>query len=238
MASLSSPLIFTPRIPIKSDHHLPLFPIHPQTPRILSPLQASGRISNYKQEVVLVADRRNWSGGVGDFEDDGETDGDEEEDDRSLDLLVRFVHNVFRKVSRRARKAVRSVIPLPISTKLVGFSVNGVIILAFLWILKAFLEGCPTYKKAAMVEEACSMMRTVCGLVHSLQVDSCQPSSFYKCIRAYLQDDQGKKFLVSCIVEEKQKENKGLTVDTVLSSPRKGHRLSERRIRLRKSSNC
>eukprot|EP00262_Sarcandra_glabra_P004187 TRINITY_DN1516_c0_g1_i4.p1 TRINITY_DN1516_c0_g1~~TRINITY_DN1516_c0_g1_i4.p1 ORF type:complete len:192 (+),score=25.03 TRINITY_DN1516_c0_g1_i4:115-690(+) len=140
MASLSSPLIFTPRIPIKSDHHLPLFPIHPQTPRILSPLQASGRISNYKQEVVLVADRRNWSGGVGDFEDDGETDGDEEEDDRSLDLLVRFVHNVFRKVSRRARKAVRSVIPLPISTKLVGFSVNGVIILAFLWILKAFLE--------------------------------------------------------------------------------------------------
>ncbi|VVB10470.1 unnamed protein product [Arabis nemorensis] len=51
-----------------------------------------------------------------------------------------FVENVFRKISKRARKAVRSILPVSISTKLVGFSVNGVLILAFLWILKAFLE--------------------------------------------------------------------------------------------------
>ncbi|KAJ4899009.1 Uncharacterized protein Rs2_12960 [Raphanus sativus] len=73
-------------------------------------------------------------------EDEDEQEEEEEEEDRSLDLLLRFVENVFRKVSKRARKAVRSVLPVSISTKLVGFSVNGVLILAFLWILKAFLE--------------------------------------------------------------------------------------------------
>lgn len=73
------------------------------------------------------------------YEDDDDDEGEEEED-RSLDLLVKFVENVFRKVSKRARKAVRSVLPVAISTKLVGFAVNGLIILSFLWVLKAFLE--------------------------------------------------------------------------------------------------
>ncbi|KAJ0252034.1 Uncharacterized protein HA466_0128980 [Hirschfeldia incana] len=75
-----------------------------------------------------------------DDEEYEEEDDQEEEEDRSLDLLLRFVENVFRKVSKRARKAVRSILPVSISTKLVGFSVNGVLILAFLWILKAFLD--------------------------------------------------------------------------------------------------
>ncbi|GJV57039.1 protein short hypocotyl in white light 1 [Tanacetum coccineum] len=75
-----------------------------------------------------------------DDDDEDEEEEEEEEDDRSLDLLIKFVENVFKKVSKRARKAVRSVLPLNIPTKLVGFSVNGVIILAFFWILKAFLE--------------------------------------------------------------------------------------------------
>ncbi|XP_073029727.1 uncharacterized protein [Primulina eburnea] len=74
----------------------------------------------------------------GDFDD--EDDEEDEEEDRSLDLLIRFVENVFKKVSRKARKAVKSVLPIPISTKLVGFAVNGTIILTFLWVLKAFLE--------------------------------------------------------------------------------------------------
>ncbi|KAK4438004.1 protein SHORT HYPOCOTYL IN WHITE LIGHT 1 [Sesamum alatum] len=73
-------------------------------------------------------------------EDDDDDDEEEEGEDRSLDLLIRFVENVFRKVSRKARKAVKSVLPVPISTKLVGFAVNGTIILTFLWVLKAFLE--------------------------------------------------------------------------------------------------
>lgn len=44
---------------------------------------------------------------------------DDDDEDRTLDLLVRFFQNVFKKVSKRARKAVRSVLPLPISSHLV-----------------------------------------------------------------------------------------------------------------------
>lgn len=56
----------------------------------------------------------------GEYEyDDEEDEDEEEEDDRSLDLLVKFVQNVFKKVSKRARKAVRSVLPVNIPTKLV-----------------------------------------------------------------------------------------------------------------------
>ncbi|KAJ4824341.1 hypothetical protein Tsubulata_004305 [Turnera subulata] len=93
-----------------------------------------------------IADNpRSWSRSIGsEFAGralDGDDDDDEdEEEDRSLDLLIRFVQNVFRKISKRARKAVRSVLPVPISTGLVEFSVDGVLMLAFLWVLKAFLE--------------------------------------------------------------------------------------------------
>lgn len=52
-------------------------------------------------------------------EDDEDDEEEEEEEDRSLDLLIRFVENVFRKVSRKARRAVKSVLPVPISTRLV-----------------------------------------------------------------------------------------------------------------------
>lgn len=75
----------------------------------------------------FVDDRRNWNRSNssdfdlvgGEDEEDEDEEEDEEEEDRSLDLLVRFVENVFRKVSRRARKAVRSVLPQSIPTKLV-----------------------------------------------------------------------------------------------------------------------
>ncbi|CAA0814243.1 Unknown protein [Striga hermonthica] len=81
---------------------------------------------------------------MGDYGDDEDDDDDESEDeegeDRSLDLLIRFVENVFRKVSRKARRAVKSVLPVPISARLVGFAVNGTIILTFMWVLRAFLE--------------------------------------------------------------------------------------------------
>lgn len=63
---------------------------------------------------------RQWGGGDFEEDDDGDEDTDDEgEDDRSLDLFLRFVQNVFRKISRRARRAVRSVLPIPISTRLV-----------------------------------------------------------------------------------------------------------------------
>lgn len=92
---------------------------------------------------MVAPDQRGWRQihSLADEQDyDTEDEDDEEQDDRSLDLLVRFLGSLFRKVSRRARKAVRSVLPVPIPARLVGFSVNGVLILAFLWILKALLE--------------------------------------------------------------------------------------------------
>ncbi|XP_058191325.1 protein SHORT HYPOCOTYL IN WHITE LIGHT 1-like isoform X2 [Rhododendron vialii] len=107
-----------------------------QLRRLYPRVQASRRISNFPQVGLGIED---YADGDGD-DDDGDDDEEEQEEDRSLDLLVKFVENVFKKVSRRARKAVRSVLPVTISSKLVGFSVNGVILLAFLWILKAFLE--------------------------------------------------------------------------------------------------
>ncbi|XP_010437718.1 PREDICTED: uncharacterized protein LOC104721436 [Camelina sativa] len=112
-----------------------------------SPLFASRRSRDFiNGRDDFGDDTRSWNRKIrpeyDGFNDDYEEDeeDDHEEEDRSLDLLLRFVENVFRKVSKRARKAVRSILPLSISTKLVGFSVNGVLILAFLWILKAFLE--------------------------------------------------------------------------------------------------
>lgn len=110
------------------------------------PLFAARRTPNFPQGTDnLVDGPRNWSRSITpEFDDDLEVgedeEGEEEEEDRSLDLLVRFVQNVFRKISKRARKAVRAVLPVSIPSKLVGFSVNGVLILAFLWVLKAFLE--------------------------------------------------------------------------------------------------
>ncbi|KAJ6905722.1 hypothetical protein NC652_023472 [Populus alba x Populus x berolinensis] len=73
-----------------------------------------------------------------------------------------FVSNVFKKVSKRARKAVRSVLPVPLSTKLVEFSVNGVLLPAFLWVLKAFLE---------VISGRMNSMTPLYGLARSLQLD-------------------------------------------------------------------
>ncbi|XP_021892356.1 protein SHORT HYPOCOTYL IN WHITE LIGHT 1 [Carica papaya] len=117
-------------------------PSHIQSP---FPLFASRKTtSNISQRNNdLVDDPRSWSHSIApDYHEDDEDEDvdDDEEEDRSLDLLVRFVQNVFKKISKRARRAARSVLPPSISTKLVGFTVNGVLILAFLWVLKAFLE--------------------------------------------------------------------------------------------------
>ncbi|XP_064960362.1 protein SHORT HYPOCOTYL IN WHITE LIGHT 1-like isoform X2 [Musa acuminata AAA Group] len=114
----------------------------PPSSRLSSPLPyASKRFSTYSQEAVaVVPDPRAWVGDLGGQSYGEDDDDDDDEDDRSLDLVARFLHSVFRKISRRARRAVRAMLPPAISTKLVGFSVNGVLILASLWILKAFLE--------------------------------------------------------------------------------------------------
>ncbi|KAL3538774.1 hypothetical protein ACH5RR_002140 [Cinchona calisaya] len=134
----------------KSAGHLrlwrQLYSIRAPPPPSLRP-NFSRRPSDFSKEggeSLNDGDPRNWSrsrSGIYSIIDDEDEDEDEEDDeDRSLDLLIRFVQNMFKKISRKARKAVRSILPVPISSQLVGFSVNGVIILTFMWVLKAFLE--------------------------------------------------------------------------------------------------
>ncbi|KAK8613261.1 hypothetical protein V6N13_101028 [Hibiscus sabdariffa] len=67
-------------------------------------------------------------------------DDDEDETESSVDLLMRFLQSMFRKVSKRAKKASRSILPAGISPQLVSFAVDGVLLLAALSILKALLE--------------------------------------------------------------------------------------------------
>lgn len=93
--------------------------------RLMYHPEATRRISNYRGANNI-------------FED--EDDLDEEEEDSSLDLLVQFVQTMLKKISRRARKAARSILPSAISPQLVGFSVNGLTTLTFLWMVKAFLQ--------------------------------------------------------------------------------------------------
>nr|GMD16974.1 protein SHORT HYPOCOTYL IN WHITE LIGHT 1 [Ipomoea batatas] len=54
-------------------------------------------------------------------EEEYESDDDEEDDDTesSIDLLIRFVRSIFKKVSKRARKATSSILPDIISPQLV-----------------------------------------------------------------------------------------------------------------------
>ncbi|KAL9244753.1 hypothetical protein vseg_018487 [Gypsophila vaccaria] len=135
---------------------LSLLPPHLTLLRTFPLLHVSRRSTSIspQENDESVNEGRRWSnfGFDGYYDDDDDDDDEEEEEeDRSLDLLVRFVENVFRKVSKRARKAVRSVLPLAISTKLVGFAVNGLLILSFLWIVKAFLEVICTLGTAVFV---------------------------------------------------------------------------------------
>ncbi|EEE57122.1 hypothetical protein OsJ_07002 [Oryza sativa Japonica Group] len=77
------------------------------------PLALSGAAASY------------WNGSKEDNDDTGEEEDDDGDEDRSLDLLVRFLHSVFRKVSRRARRAARSMLPLSVPAERVKFSVNA-----------------------------------------------------------------------------------------------------------------
>ncbi|KAI4993464.1 protein SHORT HYPOCOTYL IN WHITE LIGHT 1-like [Hordeum vulgare subsp. vulgare] len=141
---------------IRHHRHLqpspPPFNRHLRTPPPIRLLRAARR--RHPDAVVVVPDARPWVGdlsGAASYRDGREEDGDEEEDadedddDRSLDLLARFLHSVFRKASRRARRAARSVLPPSVPAELVKFSVNGVLVLTFLWILKGLLEVVCTF---------------------------------------------------------------------------------------------
>eukprot|EP00252_Welwitschia_mirabilis_P018176 TRINITY_DN40425_c0_g1_i1.p1 TRINITY_DN40425_c0_g1~~TRINITY_DN40425_c0_g1_i1.p1 ORF type:complete len:211 (+),score=16.11 TRINITY_DN40425_c0_g1_i1:113-745(+) len=140
--------------------------------RLLYLAEASRRISNYPRVDNLFDDHRDRRVR---FEDDDDDD-DDEEDDRSLDLLVQFLQNVFKKLSRRVKKAVRSVLPPTISSQLVAFSVNGVLILAFLWIAKAFLQVMCTIGSAVFI--VILLLRIVWSAIAYLRI-SRKPGSLH-----------------------------------------------------------
>uniref|UniRef100_A0A7N0UKL5 Protein SHORT HYPOCOTYL IN WHITE LIGHT 1 n=1 Tax=Kalanchoe fedtschenkoi TaxID=63787 RepID=A0A7N0UKL5_KALFE len=96
----------------------------------------------------LVAPRVKLSEGPDEMEESffggdgliGEESDEEDETESSVDLLFRFFQSMFKKVSKRAKKASRSVLPGVISPQLVSFAVDGVLLLASLSIVKALLE--------------------------------------------------------------------------------------------------
>ncbi|KAK7407315.1 hypothetical protein VNO78_09125 [Psophocarpus tetragonolobus] len=77
--------------------------------------------------------------GFDDF-DGVEDESDEDDAESSVDLLIRFLQSMFKKVSKRAKKASRSVLPTVISPQLVSFAVDGTLLLASLSVIKALLE--------------------------------------------------------------------------------------------------
>ncbi|GAV75597.1 hypothetical protein CFOL_v3_19075 [Cephalotus follicularis] len=76
-----------------------------------------------------------------------EDESEEDDTESSVDLLIRFLLSMFKKVSRRAKKASLSILPAAISPQLVKsltvdvyFAVDGVLLLALLSIVKSLLE--------------------------------------------------------------------------------------------------
>ncbi|XP_002520178.4 protein SHORT HYPOCOTYL IN WHITE LIGHT 1 [Ricinus communis] len=75
-----------------------------------------------------------------DLVEDYESDEDDDDTESSIDLLFKFLQSMFKKISKRAKKASRSILPSVISPQLVSFAVDGILLLAALSIVKALLE--------------------------------------------------------------------------------------------------
>lgn len=69
-----------------------------------------------------------------------EEESDEDDAESSVDLLIKFLQSMFKKMAKRAKKASRSVLPTVISPQLVSFAVDGTLLLATLSVVKALLE--------------------------------------------------------------------------------------------------
>ena len=74
------------------------------------------------------------------FDDLVEENDEDDETEGSVDFLMRFLQSMFRKVLKRAKKASRSTLLAAISTQLVSFVVDKVLLLATLSIVKTLLK--------------------------------------------------------------------------------------------------
>lgn len=96
-----------------------------------------------------------------------EDDSDEEETESSVDLLIRFLQSMIKKLSKRAKKASRSVLPSVIPPQLVSFAVDGILLLASLSIVKALLEVVCTLGSTVFV--AILLLRVIWAAVSYFQ---------------------------------------------------------------------
>ncbi|OVA11948.1 hypothetical protein BVC80_8763g13 [Macleaya cordata] len=111
--------------------------------------------------------------------EDESDEEDEEERESSVDLLVRFVQSMFKKLSKRAKKATRSILPPAISPQLVSFAVDGVLLLTSLSIVKALLQGTICTNRSVMIDHNHPIP---CVLLIIQLLQSCMHSGRY-CVR-------------------------------------------------------
>lgn len=104
-----------------------------------------------------------------------EEESDEEDTESSVDLLIRFLQSMCKKVSKRAKKASRSVLPALIPTQLVSFAVDGILLLGSLSIVKALLEVACTLGGTVFV--AILLLRVIWATLAYFQSSG---SSFYQ----------------------------------------------------------
>ncbi|XP_029117319.2 uncharacterized protein [Elaeis guineensis] len=132
---------------ISSSSHLPsLHYFHPSLRSSLSPFPnkpiKSSKINGVSWEGRGEEGEGEDIEGVFSVDSDVEEGESGEEDEESgLDLLFQFLQSLFRRVSRRATKAARAVLPPVISPQLVSFSVDGILLLTLVSLVKAFLES-------------------------------------------------------------------------------------------------
>ncbi|GAA0170528.1 protein-binding activity modulator [Lithospermum erythrorhizon] len=132
----TSPFNSHPLLPF-TEHHVVHFPVfHYKTSACPKLSICYAKFSGSIREEV---DDINGAFFEGDELMEDESD-DEEDTESSIDLFLKFLGSMFKKVSRRARKASRSLLPDIIPPQLVSFSVDGVLLLASLSFLKALLE--------------------------------------------------------------------------------------------------
>ncbi|KAG2702205.1 hypothetical protein I3760_06G079300 [Carya illinoinensis] len=141
-AATLSPLIhlttlhssFSPSANFSFPHHA-LY-LHHRTPRI-KPIIS---ICHSKLNSSIGEEADEIDEAFFEIDDMAEEESDGEDTESSLDLLIRFLQSMLKKVSKRAKKASRSVLPAIIPPQLVSFAVDGILLLGSLSILKALLE--------------------------------------------------------------------------------------------------
>ncbi|CAI9092783.1 OLC1v1028116C1 [Oldenlandia corymbosa var. corymbosa] len=144
------------QLPFNSSNYV--FPLHKR----LQSIQLPSSIPSHPHKITHLllcqaktnaesGDLNEVSFGGSEVMEEYDIDDDEEEEDNtesSVDLLLKLLHSMFKKVSKQVRKASRSV----------SFAVDGVLLLASLSVLKALLEV------------VCTLGGTVFGVILLLRV--------------------------------------------------------------------